>query len=165
MAGSPAAILLIGYRLNCLRFTIFVQKFSTINISFNLYMILNFYKSYTTDNLYVRSTAVHVVTAGQPDGDLDGGGYLNIPLKVEVFILPRKIVLSYTNDFLPVKVGVTRKNWQKKRAELIRSNDFVCISVITFLDTTAHLLYILIPYSIFPSCFTHRYVSFQEYTI
>ena len=105
------------------------------------------------------------MTVGQSDGGMDGYRYRNIPLKVEVFILPRKIVLSYANDFLPVKVGVTRKNWQKKRAELIRSNDFVCISVITFLDTTAHLLYILIPYSIFPSCFTHIYVSFQEYTI
>ena len=52
-------------------------------------MILNLYKSYTTDNLYVRSTAVPAVTAGQSDGDLDGGGYRNIPLKVEVFILPR----------------------------------------------------------------------------
>ena len=128
-------------------------------------MILNLYKSYITYNLYVLSTAVPAVTAEQSDGDLDGCGYRNIPLKVEVFILPRKIVLSYANYFLPVKVGITRKNWQKKRAELIRSNDFVCISVITFLDTTAHFLYILIPYSIFPSCFTHRYVSFQEYTI
>ena len=128
-------------------------------------MILYSYKSYIVASLFVLSTAVPAVTAGLSDGDLDGGGYRKIPLKVEVFILPRKIVLSYTNDFLPVKVGVARKNWQKKRAELIRSNDFVCISVITFLDTTAHLLYILIPYSIFPSCFTHRYVNFQEYTI
>ena len=128
-------------------------------------MILYSYKSYIVVSLFVLSTAVPAVTVGLSDEYLDGDGYRNIPLKVEVFILPRKIVLSYTNDFLPVKVGVTRKNWQKKRAELIRSNDFVCISVITFLDTTAHLLYILIPYSIFPSCFTHRYVSFQEYTI
>ena len=128
-------------------------------------MVLNSYKSYILAILFVRSTTVPAVTTGQSDGDLDGGGYRKIPLKVEVFILPRKIVLSYTNDFLPVKVEVTHKNWQKKRAELIRSNDFVCISVITFLDTAAHLLYILIPYSIFPSCFTHRYVSFQEYTI
>ena len=79
-------------------------------------MILNSYKSYIVASLSVRSTAVHAVTAGQSDGDLDGCGYRKIPLKVEVFILPRKIVLSYTNDFLPVKVGVTRKNWQKKES-------------------------------------------------
>ena len=128
-------------------------------------MILYSYKSYIVASLFVLSTAVPAVTARLSDGDLDGGGYRNIPLKVEVFILPRKIVLSYTNDFLPVKVGVTRKKKKKKRAELIRSNDFVCISVITFLDTTAHRLDILMPYSVFPSCVTHRYVSFQEYTI
>ena len=79
-------------------------------------MVLNSYKSYISDNLYVRSTAVPVVTAEQSDGDLDGCGYRNIPLKVEVFILPQKNVLSYTNDFLPVKVGVTHKNWQKKES-------------------------------------------------
>ena len=76
-------------------------------------MILNFYKSYTTDNLYVRSTAVPAVTAGQSDGDLDGCGYRKIPLKVEVFILPRKIVLLPTNVILlPIEVGLmnTRKN-------------------------------------------------------
>ena len=90
--GSPAAILPIGYRLNCLRLTIFVPKFSTINISFNLYMILNLYKSYITDNLYVRSTAVPAVTAGQSDGDLDGCGYRNIPVNVALFY-PEKLSL------------------------------------------------------------------------
>ena len=82
--------MLIGYRLNCLRLTIFVPKFSTVNISFNLYMILNLYKSYTTDNLYVRSTAVPAVTAGQSDGDLDGCGYRNIPANVILFY-PEKL--------------------------------------------------------------------------
>ena len=104
----------IGYMLNCLRLTIFVPKFSTINISFNLYMILNLYKSYTTDNLYVRSTAVHAVTAGQSDGDLDGCGYRKIPVKVEVFILPRKIVLLYTNDFYPSKWELPVKTGKKR---------------------------------------------------
>ena len=88
--GSPAAIVLIGYRLNCLRLTIFVSKFSTINISFYLYIILNLYKSYTTGNLYVRSTAVPAVTAGQSDGDLDGGGYRNIPVNVAL-LYPKKL--------------------------------------------------------------------------
>ena len=104
----------IGYRLNCLHFTIFVSKFSTIKTSINIYVILNSYKSYTTDNLYVRSTAVHAVTAGQSDGDLDGGGYRKIPVKVEVFILPRKIVLSYTNDFYPSKWELPVKTGKKR---------------------------------------------------
>ena len=82
----------IGYRLNCLRLTIFVPKLSTINTSFNIYMILNLYKSYTTDNLYVRSTAVPAVTAGQSDGDLDGCGYRKIPANVVLFY-PEKLSL------------------------------------------------------------------------
>ena len=77
-------------------------------------MILNLYKSYTIDNLYVRSTAVPAVTAEQSDGDMDGGGYRNIPLKVEVFILPRKIVLSYTNDFYPSKWELPVKTGKKR---------------------------------------------------
>ena len=48
----------IGYSLNCLYLTIFVPKFSTINISFNLYIVLNSYKSYIVVSLSVRSTAV-----------------------------------------------------------------------------------------------------------
>ena len=79
-------------------------------------MLLYSYKSYIVVSLFVLSTAVPAVTVGLSDEYLDGDGYRNIPLKVEVFILPRKIVLSYTNDFLPVKVGVTRKNWQKKES-------------------------------------------------
>ena len=55
-------------------------------------MILNLYKSYTTDNLYVRSTAVPAVTAGQSDGDLDGGGYRKIPANVILFY-PEKLSL------------------------------------------------------------------------
>ena len=112
--GSPAATVPIGYRLNCLRLTIFVPKFSTINISFNLYMILNLYKSYTIASLFVRSTAVPAVTAGQSDEDLGGCGYRKIPLKVEVFILPRKIVLSYTNDFYPSKWELPVKTGKKR---------------------------------------------------
>ena len=53
-------------------------------------MILNLYKSYTTYNLYVRSTAVPAVTAGQSDGDLDGGGYRNIPVNVAL-LYPEKL--------------------------------------------------------------------------
>ena len=94
--------------------TIFVPKISTINISFNLYIVLNSYKSYIAASLSVRSTAVPAVTAGQSDGDLDGGGYRNIPLKVEVFILPRKIVLSYTNDFYPSKWELPVKTGKKR---------------------------------------------------
>ena len=109
-----AATVPIGYRLNCLYFTIFVSKFSTISISFNLYMILNSYKSYIVANLYVRSTDVPTVTAGQSDGDLDGGGYRKIPLKVEVFILPRKIVLLHTNDFYPSKWELPVKTGKKR---------------------------------------------------
>ena len=67
-------------------------------------MILNSYKSYIVASLSVRSTAVPAVTAEQSDGDLDGGGYRNIPLKVEVFILPRKVILWYTNNFLPTNL-------------------------------------------------------------
>ena len=112
--GRQAAIVLIGYRLNCLRLTIFVPKFSTINISFNIYMILNLYKSYIIASLFVRSTAVPAVTAGQSDGDLDDCGYRKIPVKVEVFILPRKIVLSYTNDFYPSKWELPVKTGKKR---------------------------------------------------
>ena len=90
--GRQAAAVPIGYMLNCLRLTIFVPKFSTINISFNLYMILNLYKSYTTDNLYVRSTAVHAVTAGQSDGDLDGCGYRKIPEHLPLKITPKSSI-------------------------------------------------------------------------
>ena len=90
--GRQAAILPIGYRLNCLRLTIFVSKFSTINISFNLYIVLNSYKSYIIASLFVRSTAVPAVTAGQSDGDLDGGGYRNIPANVILFY-PEKLSL------------------------------------------------------------------------
>ena len=96
--------------------TIFVPKFSTINISFNLYIVLNSYKSYIAASLSVRSTAVPAVTAGQSDGDLDGCGYRKIPLKVEVFILPRKIVLSYTNDFYPSKWELPVKTGKKKES-------------------------------------------------
>lgn len=98
---------------NCLHLTIFAPKFSTINISFNVYMILSLYKSYIVVTLSVRSTTVPAVTAGQSDGDLDGCGYRKIPLKVEVFILPRKIIPLPTNVILlPIKVGLmnTRKN-------------------------------------------------------
>ena len=104
----------IGYRLNCLRLTIFAQKLSTINTSFNIYIILNSYKSYIIASLFVRSTAVPAVTAGQSDGDLDGCGYRKIPLKVEVFILPRKIVLSYANDFYPSKWELPIKTGKKR---------------------------------------------------
>ena len=55
-------------------------------------MILNLYKSYTTDNLYVLSTAVPAVTAGQSDGDLDGCGYRKIPANVVLFY-PEKLSL------------------------------------------------------------------------
>ena len=79
----------IGYRLNCLRLTIFVPKFSTINISFKFYLFLNSYKSYIAASLFVRSTAVHAVTAGQSDGDLDGGGYRNIPEHLPLKIAPK----------------------------------------------------------------------------
>ena len=80
----------IGYRLNCLRLTIFVPNFSTINISFNIYMVLNSYKSYIVASLFVRSTTVHAVTAGQSDGDLDGCGYRKIPVNVILFY-PEKL--------------------------------------------------------------------------
>ena len=90
--GSPAAILPIGYRLNCLRLTIFAPKLSTINTSFNIYIILNSYKSYIIASLFVRSTAVPAVTAGQSDGDLDGCGYRNIPVNVILFY-PEKLSL------------------------------------------------------------------------
>ena len=53
-------------------------------------MILNLYKSYTTDNLYVRSTAVPAVTAGQSDGDLDGCGYRKIPEHLTPKNYPKK---------------------------------------------------------------------------
>ena len=53
-------------------------------------MILNLYKSYITYNLYVRSTAVPDVTAGQSDGDLDGGDYRNIPANVAL-LYPEKL--------------------------------------------------------------------------
>ena len=82
----------IGYRLNCLRLTIFVPKFSTISISFNIYIVLNSYKSYIVASLFVRSTTVHAVTAGQSDGDLDGGGYRKIPVNVILFY-PEKLSL------------------------------------------------------------------------
>ena len=104
----------IGYRLNCLRLTIFVSKFSTIKTSINIYIVLNSSKSYIIASLFVRSTAVPAVTAGQSDGDLDGGGYRKIPVKVEVFILPRKIVLSYTNDFYPSKWELPVKTGKKR---------------------------------------------------
>ena len=55
-------------------------------------MILNLYKTYTTDNLFVRSTAVHTVTAGQSDGDLDGGGYRNIPEHLPLKITPKSSI-------------------------------------------------------------------------
>ena len=157
--GRQAATVPIGYRLNCLRLTIFAPKFSTINTSFNLYMILNSYKSYIVASLSVRSTAVPAVTAEQSDGDLDGGGYRNIPLKVEVFILPRKIVLSYTNDFLPVKVGVAHKNWQKKRAELIRSSKFPNTTSRCFISFIASVKYMLGFNTSLPACLACRYVS------
>ena len=80
----------IGYRLNCLRLTIFVSKFSTIKTSINIYMVLNSYKSYIVAILFVRSTTVHAVTAGQSDGDLDGGGYRNIPVNVAL-LYPEKL--------------------------------------------------------------------------
>ena len=70
--------------------TIFVPKFSTINISFNIYIIFPRYKSYIVVNLSVRSTDVPAVTAGQSDGDLDGGGYRNIPVNVVLFY-PEKL--------------------------------------------------------------------------
>ena len=76
-------------------------------------MILNSYKAYIAASLSVRSTAVPAVTAGQSDGDLDGCGYRNIPLKVELFILPRKIApLPVKVILLPIEVGLmnTRKN-------------------------------------------------------
>ena len=80
----------IGYRLNCLRLTIFAPKLSTINTSFNLYIVLNSYKSYIAASLFVRSTAVPAVTAGQSDGDLPGGGYRNIPANVAL-LYPEKL--------------------------------------------------------------------------
>ena len=55
-------------------------------------MILNLYKTYTTDNLFVRSTAVHTVTAGQSDGDLDGCGYRNIPEHLPLKITPKSSI-------------------------------------------------------------------------
>ena len=96
------------------KFTIIVPNFDTINIIFNIYMILNSYKSYIVASLFVLSTAVPAVTAEQSNGDLDGGGYRKIPLKVEVFILPRKIVLSYTNDFYPSKWELPVKTGKKR---------------------------------------------------
>ena len=90
--GRQAATVPIGYRLNCLRLTIFVPKFSTINISFNLYIVLNSYKSYIAANLSVRSTAVHAVTAGQSDGDLGGCGYRNIPEHLPLKITPKSSI-------------------------------------------------------------------------
>lgn len=53
-------------------------------------MILNLYKSYIIASLSVRSTAVPAVTAGQSDGDLDGGGYRNIPVNVAL-LYPEKL--------------------------------------------------------------------------
>ena len=71
-------------------------------------MVLNSYKSYIVASLYVRSTAVPAVTVGQSDGGMDGYRYRKIPEKVEVFILPRKIVLLPANDFvLPSKIVPT----------------------------------------------------------
>ena len=55
-------------------------------------MILNSYKSYIIASLFVRSTDVPAVTAGQPDGDLDGGGYRKIPVNVILFY-PEKLSL------------------------------------------------------------------------
>ena len=72
------------------KLTIIVSKSSTINISFNLYIVLNSYKSYIVASLFVLSTDVPAVTAGQPDGDLDGGGYRNIPVNV-VLLYPKKL--------------------------------------------------------------------------
>ena len=79
-------------------------------------MILNFYKSYTTDNLYVRSTAVHAVTVGQSGGDLGGCGYRKIPVNV-ILLYPKKLSFLPTKVILlPTKMGVTHKNWQKKES-------------------------------------------------
>ena len=55
-------------------------------------MILNSYKSYIVANLSVRSTDVPAVTAGQPDGDLDGGGYRNIPEHLTPKNYPKKFI-------------------------------------------------------------------------
>ena len=55
-------------------------------------MILNLYKSYIIASLFVRSTAVPAVTAGQSDGDLDGCGYRKIPANVVLFY-PEKLSL------------------------------------------------------------------------
>ena len=72
--------------------TIFVPKFSTIKTSINIYMVLNSYKSYIVASLFVRSTTVHAVTAGQSDGDLDGGGYRNIPEHLPLKITPKSSI-------------------------------------------------------------------------
>ena len=53
-------------------------------------MVLNSYKSYIVASLFVRSTTVHAVTAGQSDGDLDGCGYRKIPVNVILFY-PEKL--------------------------------------------------------------------------
>ena len=55
-------------------------------------MVLNSYKSCIVAALSVRSTAVPAVTAGQSDGDLDGGGYRKIPVNVILFY-PKKLSL------------------------------------------------------------------------
>ena len=137
-----------------------MPKFSTINISFNLYIVLNSYKSYIVATLSVRSTSVPAVTAGQSDGDLDGGGYRNIPTNVEVFILPRKIVLLPVKVILlPTKTGVTHKNWQKKRAELIRSSKFPNTTSCCFISFIASVKYMLGFNTSLPACLACRYVS------
>ena len=80
--------------------TIIVLKLSTINIGFNLYIVLNSYKSYIVDSLSVRSVDVPTVTAGQSDGDLDGGGYRNIPMNV-ILLYPEKLSFGVRIIFYP----------------------------------------------------------------
>ena len=55
-------------------------------------MVLNSYKSYIVASLFVRSTDVPAVTAGQSDGDLDGYRYRKIPEHLPLKITPKSSI-------------------------------------------------------------------------
>ena len=88
-------------------------------------MILNLYKSYITDNLYVRSTAVPAVTAGQSDEYLGGGGYRNIPANVILFY-PEKLSFDtriiFYPQILPQKLSCTTPESHPLRSRLSHDN-------------------------------------------